>query len=205
MEAPPGSEGANHATRVNEYQRVYKACELCRRKKIRCILIGPGDPPGPPCARCKREMRECIFSRERSTRKRDARERQRAGPREGERPDLPRDHNLVESINFSNNQQQSVHSTSAPGDGDLADTVARTLVSSGNDALQLLFRAAEQRDAESPILSGPRSHVPYHSPEESIWRPRTQPSAEVLRVWNAFRFTKMGWFTAEEAVVYVDL
>lgn len=63
--------------RANEFQRVYKACEPCRRKKIRCVPDDSRDPPGPPCLRCRRELKECVFSTERSTRRRQAR-RQKA-------------------------------------------------------------------------------------------------------------------------------
>lgn len=33
----------------------------------------------------------------------------------------------------------------------------------------------------------------------------SQPSQETLRVWTACRFVQMGWFSAHEAVTYVDL
>lgn len=64
-------DGRPTTRRSKDFQRVYKACESCRKKKIRCVLDGTGNPPQPPCARCKRELRECIFSPERSYRKRD--------------------------------------------------------------------------------------------------------------------------------------
>ncbi|KAH3682169.1 hypothetical protein WICPIJ_006866 [Wickerhamomyces pijperi] len=45
-----------------KYKRNYKACLNCRTRKVRCDL-GPYDSPhDPPCARCLRERRECIFS-----------------------------------------------------------------------------------------------------------------------------------------------
>lgn len=101
------------------------------------------------------------------------------------------------------------------GDDGLADTVMRTVVSSGNDALNLLFRAAEQRDAQSPQYQTPGSHrsrvggdfaTPGRAstvPTETVQLSHAQPS--VLEVWSALRFTRMGWFTAEEAVTYMDL
>ncbi|KAH3673121.1 hypothetical protein WICMUC_003877 [Wickerhamomyces mucosus] len=43
------------------YKRNYQACLNCRTRKVRCDL-GPVDAPhSPPCARCLRERRECIF------------------------------------------------------------------------------------------------------------------------------------------------
>ena len=50
------------------YQRTYKACIPCRQRKAKCDLgTGPdGLPIGPPCARCRREMRECVFPEKRA-------------------------------------------------------------------------------------------------------------------------------------------
>ncbi|SMN19623.1 similar to Saccharomyces cerevisiae YDR421W ARO80 Zinc finger transcriptional activator of the Zn2Cys6 family [Maudiozyma saulgeensis] len=44
------------------WRRSYKACLSCRARKVRCDL-GPFDNPhAPPCTRCKREQRECLFT-----------------------------------------------------------------------------------------------------------------------------------------------
>lgn len=104
-------------------------------------------------------------------------------------------------------------SSTAGEDTGLGDTVMRTVVSSGNDALKLLFQAAQQRDSESSnhATSG------FHNPSQSAMEFATpltaasshfqsfQASSAVLKVWDAFRFVKMGWFSAEEAVCYMDL
>lgn len=43
------------------FKRGYKACLNCRTRKVKCDL-GPFDNPhDPPCVRCKRERRECVF------------------------------------------------------------------------------------------------------------------------------------------------
>lgn len=117
-------------------------------------------------------------------------------------------------------------SATQPGGG-LADSVMRTVVSSGNDALNLLFEAAHHRDtldsqdASGSGQAGTANVQPvidrslYETPQSVL--PNTTspfmahpvrmsiPSAETLRVWNACRFVQMGWFSAEEAVIYVDL
>ncbi len=49
--------------KLREFQRAYKACIQCRKRKARCDL---GGTSSPPCARCRREHRECVFSSERS-------------------------------------------------------------------------------------------------------------------------------------------
>lgn len=102
-----------------------------------------------------------------------------------------------------------------PDQNGLTDTVMRTIVSSENDALNLLFRAAEQRDAESPQHQAAPSLMSHA--DGNLSTPNTtfgmanepmqlsKASPAVLEVWAALRFTRMGWFTAEEAVTYVDL
>jgi hypothetical protein len=59
-----------HFRRGNrQFQRIYIACENCRKKEARCDLGGSSQDlyafSGPPCARCRQERRECIFSKER--------------------------------------------------------------------------------------------------------------------------------------------
>ncbi|CCF58483.1 hypothetical protein KAFR_0E03310 [Kazachstania africana CBS 2517] len=46
----------------SKWRRSYKACLNCRARKVKCDL-GPYDNPHPPpCVRCKREQRECLFT-----------------------------------------------------------------------------------------------------------------------------------------------
>jgi hypothetical protein len=100
----------------------------------------------------------------------------------------------------------------------------RTVVASGNDALNILFEAATAQednhaDTSSESIAGPPSAGPsnhdrtpgnYESafdPVARVVRP-VQLSAvaqDTLNVWEACRFVKMGWFTAREAVTFVDL
>jgi len=48
---------------TSDSQRAYKACIPCRTRKAKCDLAGNDRPP---CVRCRREMRECVFSSERA-------------------------------------------------------------------------------------------------------------------------------------------
>lgn len=100
--------------------------------------------------------------------------------------------------------------------GDLNGTLMRTLVSNGNDALKLLFQAAlENRNGDSPaelstINTAPQTVIDLSTPKKapSVAAKASElpvPSPKTLRMWNAFRFTKMGWFSSEEAVTYMDL
>lgn len=106
-------------------------------------------------------------------------------------------------------------STSQP---DLANSVMRTVVSSGNDALNLLFEAAHHRDALESQEHATSASQPYETPQSgSIPNPASpftfraqpvqmsQPSPETLKIWTTCRYVQMGWFSAHEAITYVDL
>jgi hypothetical protein len=100
----------------------------------------------------------------------------------------------------------------------------RTVVTSGNDALNILFEAATAQEENSPGNSsespagppsvGPSTHdrTPgnYGSAFESVTRVirpvrLSDATQDTLNVWEACRFVKMGWFTAREAVTFIDL
>lgn len=59
-------DGARRPDR--QYQRTYKACIPCRQRKAKCDLGSGSDglPIGPPCARCRRELRDCVFPEKRA-------------------------------------------------------------------------------------------------------------------------------------------
>jgi hypothetical protein len=105
----------------------------------------------------------------------------------------------------------------------------RTVVASGNDALNILFEAATagQEDNapsdESPSRrtgsksggsNGHQRATPknFESPAAFETAPRVKyrvemsdVASETLQIWEACRFVKMGWFTAREAVTFIDL
>ncbi|KAL5381216.1 hypothetical protein PMIN06_000196 [Paraphaeosphaeria minitans] len=224
----------------DDFKRAYKACINCRQRKAKCILdTTPEGELKPPCQRCKREMRECVFRSERSWVK-------RRKPGEARHEDHPAEHH-VNIPSGTNGAQQifnqrpasiaaqsmsphdSVHtrrsdilsppahlrriSTSQP---DLSHSVMRTVVSSGSDALNLLFEAAHHRDAleNQARVESQAQDTPCSGPDGQPSSPFTfkaqpvqmsQPSPETLRVWTTCRFVQMGWFSAHEAVTYVDL
>src|SRR5438552_1592871 len=63
MSESPALKQQKHPAKEREYQRAYKACIACRKRKAKCDLGSSGQSP---CARCRREHRECIFPAERS-------------------------------------------------------------------------------------------------------------------------------------------
>ncbi|KAL6702733.1 hypothetical protein ACN47E_001015 [Coniothyrium glycines] len=233
-------------THPEDFKRAYKACINCRQRKAKCILgTGPdGGELKPPCQRCKREMRECIFRSERSWVKR----RKPGEARDNEEEEAA----TAQPVVTQAAQPSPVHRSSTSAHGftpigqsphmngghrsdiitppghlrrissaqpDLAHSVMRTVVSSGSDALNLLFEAAHHRDAidnaeqsgsqayETP-RSGPTGYDTAASPFHTFRAQPVQmstPSPETLKVWTACRFVQMGWFSAHEAVTYVDL
>lgn len=114
--------------------------------------------------------------------------------------------------------------------GLLADSMMRTVVSNGHDALNLLFEAANQEghsDSQSPgsryphgAGCTPHSSTGHYSAAAGTSSPAgsvplnmnvapsgmtSNPKTDVLEVWSAFRFVRMGWLSAKEAVNFVDL
>ncbi|RPB21863.1 hypothetical protein L211DRAFT_408897 [Terfezia boudieri ATCC MYA-4762] len=58
------------ALRGPHFKRSYQACMPCRSRKVKCDLGNPDAPNAPPCARCRREGKECVFSGPRASTKR---------------------------------------------------------------------------------------------------------------------------------------
>jgi hypothetical protein len=152
-------------------------------------------PQDPPCARCKRENRECIFS---STRNK------RAKVTHGDPIRNPLDE--VERTD----PDASIHYYASPlsGDGhqtessDGKQTVSTLLdrqVYTSHDALEVLHEASQH--SGTPVVNTPLSS----SRKESRHRNKNEASRNdnVLKIWNSLRFVQTGLFTAEEALSYV--
>ena len=238
--------GSKKRTHPDDFKRAYKACINCRQRKAKCILDAtPGGELKPPCQRCKREMRECVFRSERSwvkrrkpgeTREEDA--KPGTVPDGGAVPDQSPSRPPQRTASFAGHASTPAStphgrrsdimsppaalrrvSSSQPN---LSHSVMRTVVSSGSDALNLLFEAANHRDAMenqeqggSQAYETPTSGTSYglardgmpSSPFTFKAQPvqMSQPSPETLRIWTSCRYVQMGWFSAHEAVTYVDL
>ncbi|CBQ67413.1 related to ARO80-positive transcription regulator of ARO9 and ARO10 [Sporisorium reilianum SRZ2] len=57
-----GTQDGDGGSAKKDFQRSFKACDGCRTKKVKCELGDLAAPSEPPCARCKREMRPCLFT-----------------------------------------------------------------------------------------------------------------------------------------------
>jgi hypothetical protein len=97
---------------------------------------------------------------------------------------------------------------------DITDTMVTTVVSNGNDALNLLFEAAQREERDVNSVRGSAS-IDQASPLLTL--SPTSPSMgaranllpdlspEQLEVWNAYRFVRMGWLSAEEVVWLLNM
>ncbi|ONH75868.1 Transcriptional activator ARO80 [Pichia kudriavzevii] len=53
--------GPKSTVKKPQFKRNYVACLNCRTRKVKCDLGSVDNPHDPPCARCKRERKECVF------------------------------------------------------------------------------------------------------------------------------------------------
>ncbi|KAI9046292.1 putative C6 transcription factor [Aspergillus affinis] len=237
------------------YQRTYKACLACRQRKAKCELsTGPdGVTLGPPCAKCRREQRPCVFSEKRAWERRKRRGTSDEGtPRTRRRlsssyaRDGDASHHVrtrdssavedrgVETHDEEDGDEDDILQGAVPSDqhgqrqsNAFANSMMRTVVSSGNDALNILFEAAAVHSRENDMLESEmqsrnaqtRSHrnrqsnasrdMNAISPEALAKAVRPVPlshaSKDVLAIWETCRFVRMGWFTSREAVTFIDL
>lgn len=106
---------------------------------------------------------------------------------------------------------------------DLRTDVVKTFVTSSTDAMGLLFQAAEQNDSDSDT-DRDASHVrdgglrgasrrlgdDFSEAATSPWMSSEAPlppqlTKETLALWNKHRFVAQGWFSAFEAISYIEL
>jgi hypothetical protein len=103
----------------------------------------------------------------------------------------------------------------------------RTVVASGNDALNILFEAATAHDQENHMndttpesatgnasLRSTKRTTPRNYDSPAVFEPMptvrrpvemSDAAIETLDIWEACRFVKQGWFTAREAVTFIDM
>ncbi|KAJ5348823.1 uncharacterized protein N7506_002076 [Penicillium brevicompactum] len=161
---------------LGEYKRTYKACIPCARRKVKC------ESEGGKCRRCITKKLDCTYtskkpwSRDQGDRPSAQVEREYSGPR------------TLGSTSDGNSRGGPDSSISKDG---LSTSVLQRVVSSNSDAMNILFEAALQESAHD--TSCPAQVAPELT------------DADVLRIWNACRFVKMGWFSAYEAMELMDL
>lgn len=82
--------------------------------------------------------------------------------------------------------------------GGLPTSMLQKVVSSNNDAMNILYEAALPEEGQ-PVVNE-RSAA-----KSASCIPRSLNETDALRIWNACRFVKMGWFSSHEAITLVDL
>lgn len=216
-------------TRGQPFKRGYVACIGCRSRKVKCALGSK-----PPCAKCRREHRECLFQPSRRSVKRreapkwtsqqsqvhsnPARPEQsvnesRSG-RQSPTPGVESPRESLEGFNSGNNP-------TSRNDHSITDRVISTVLTRPSETLDVLFDAAQLRlPAEGTTVShigtgsphadsGPNVNngtaSTYAGPGLVSVNELSRPAEEVLDLWDKCRFVRQGWFTAQEAVTYLDL
>ncbi|KAF9895075.1 hypothetical protein FE257_004704 [Aspergillus nanangensis] len=162
----------------HDYQRAFKACIPCHRRKVKCQTKAEGHP----CARCAKKRLDCQFTAKRPW----AREK-----RDSFGPGSSQVENNLPLGSSSASDREEVPYICYPATEDRSTKGLHKMVSSSNDALDILFRTAVQ---------GSNTRAEDQRPFSPA-----APAAEAIRIWSACRFVKMGWFTAREAITLVDL
>ncbi|KAJ5168791.1 uncharacterized protein N7482_004385 [Penicillium canariense] len=203
---------------AEKHRRVYQACEPCREKKVRCELGSVDCPSKPPCARCRRESKECFFAASR-IRKNASTKRKAQSPLVPEPirsqpatsfPDAARLYNSNLTPGLQEEEGQKF-----PDNGRAATALLEGHPRTYHDALTLLSKACEHSEAQKgtidglPLTNRPPSVRPH--PSDSPLGSHTDTNIntnegtdEALCAWSNLRFVRGGLFTAEEALDMVD-
>ncbi|KAF8418162.1 hypothetical protein EV426DRAFT_539816, partial [Tirmania nivea] len=265
---------ASRGPMTPHFKRSYQACMPCRSRKVKCDLGNPDAPNAPPCARCRREGKECVFSGPRASTKRrqDVGE---DGARGSEGNSIGRSRSSSEGADGGLNDGSGSGGGSAatPGAGTRAtkrkkgnnsyplrrwdeqtatyrrvdlvgtcvssessslddeydhardepeeeegeeDILVTTKIHSTNDAMNLLFQAAERASRLSPVLDNPSEDdgggngssgsgsESGGADQEGTTKGMKQAEQPALKVWQTFKFCQLKWVTPFEAFTYVN-
>lgn len=207
---------------------------------------------GPPCKKCRREMRECILSDERSWAKRQKvnssqqkRRRQDDGAEMDNEPlvvnrggafgnlDTQYDLSFIQESPGGQNQisldgtelSEAVRADGVGYEAQVPPASASTQLQNAairNNEIEMFLareRAATaaqvQTDTPQPIslpqlaptVSSMSATAGQYTEDSSpaFVQGISHPDIDVLRVWNAWRFVKMGWLSADDALRLIDL
>lgn len=79
----------------------------------------------------------------------------------------------------------------------LPTSMLQKVVSNNSDAMNILYEAALLEEGDRGMQGMPAA-------DSSLCLPRSLNETDALRIWNACRFVKMGWFSSYEAITLVD-
>ncbi|EED20898.1 conserved hypothetical protein [Talaromyces stipitatus ATCC 10500] len=221
-------------TQRREHKRVYQACEPCRERKVRCELGAVDQPCKPPCARCRRESRECVFaaSRIRDVAESKARHRLSSSTRHLKRhssspivvdrasaptgvyssPASPNPRPIISNATPTSREQRQQQSHLLPPNGRATAVLLRGHPRTYHDALTVLSEACDnaERRRDFPAHLNTAVHS-QSSPSDTgnasaghASNTFSPGTREALRAWSGLRFVRGGLFTPEEALNMVD-
>lgn len=183
-----------------EFQRAYKACVPCARRKVKCE---PGE--GEKCLRCTKKRIDCTFTSKKPWSRASKDEPSMKG-RDSQReknaqlqmfaicifiPDLY-------LFSKASRSRSTPHDQSGTKDGHLPTSMLQKVVSNNKDAMDILFEAALREESQQNTEQITTAPIPTLVPQRLT-------TTDALQMWNACRFVKMGWFSAHEAMTLVDL
>ena len=214
-------------------------------RKTKCYQGNPDDPR-PPCLKCQREKRQCVFASVRRKRKKTDGTKQEDEDdvyNEGHQPrarKLDARRSSIESNSPDQSPQGSPHAEHLQQSGDPsrdpiqdeeiinegALELASGRITSHRDAMMVLAKAGQtvEQSAKVKFEEEARQRLGLQSGDTnsdmSLHRalndsnldpaitdpdPHATPKTwEVLRIWERLRVVQAGWFTAEEAMDFVD-
>ncbi|CAG9981091.1 unnamed protein product [Clonostachys byssicola] len=237
-----GDDVEKSSPKSRRFKRSYVACVSCRLRKVRCIINGD-----PPCAKCRREHRECEFDhRPKAPKqreppkwaKRNQDNRAAVVPPEDREQWIQNHHGQpsqsdlvagpgIPPINGTTDAhrvaEDAIHGRVSPRSQELLyNRVIATPLTGTHDALEVLSDAVPRGElsvdlgtqAITPLLPHNSASSPAQGPTVisttggglgftvSVL---SSPNEATLDLWDRSRFVRQGWFTAQEAVTYIDL
>lgn len=234
---PRLSEHVPSSPQRDRHRRGYVACVSCKARKVKCVI-----EQEPPCSKCAREHRECVFNTNHATRKHREAPKWTAGAQKHTAPPPSTTTRQWDSAapGLAGDAEIGPHKTTAearplpPGsasgtaDAFSAPTFTDRAVSglatgTTSEALEVLF--GEAATVPTVAAQNSNSHPTRDAAGSTAqaWRSVSSPSTgppgqygvhverlsqaddPILDLWDKCRFVRQGWFTAQEAVTYVDL
>jgi hypothetical protein len=205
--------------------------------------------PQPPCARCTREQKICTFAEERRRKRPGDSDRNSIDGNDSEAESFtdvngvkrqrlvsfggPRVFQSPANVRTTPNRRQNGNSITTDDEEDpqvsnrSASMIQSAEVFSQNDALQLLYKAAQhtRTNSTSSAFPGrasndatPSSHATSPNgimPRNATGRPTFNSAVEgpahaaspltvALATWSRFRFVRAGWIKAEEGIAFIE-
>uniref|UniRef100_A0A060THX7 ARAD1D34760p n=1 Tax=Blastobotrys adeninivorans TaxID=409370 RepID=A0A060THX7_BLAAD len=199
---PPVTDG--HGGKGQKFKRSYKACINCRVRKIKCDLGDLSNPRGPPCARCRREGRECVFAESRrggmvnvlAGREKRARLNSE-GPSMAPSVSPPAPQITGASINVGASSRPGTATPSTGGGPNGGDEISHRELHNSADALEILAHAARSFPRINSSKSQSSAH-PKEAKDDVKEEPREDEFTE-KRTLADTELIKEGFLTEKEA------